>query len=311
MKPNAIFIHSGEFGYELLSFQGILRKVRNQYNVLGVCTFPGRDALYYDFADFVIPYPKEILERINPPTNKEQGFPAFNEVKSFLKTVLPNYDSFNFQLISPHLGNFYYPLDERLDLTGVDGVYTKIKTSGYIQNLIGRVVQDKQYIVCVPRYALTHPQRTWPIQNWFPFTDHLTTMTSDLYFVFFLFSTSPTIEKMCYHTQDEGFNSNRVIMVNNPTIEVQVEFINHSVGVIYNHSGAAFLPLFCSAPFFSFGISDDMNHIYNRPNSIYNLLLLDKWCTADEGMDLRNLKVSTLLLDFIHAQIYFHQRRAC
>jgi len=311
LKPNAIFIHSGEFGYELLSFQGILRRVRHKYNILGVCTFPGRDALYSDFADFIIPYPTEILERIDPSTNKEQGFPAFADVKDYLRTVIPNYDSYNFQIFSPHLKNFSYPLDERLDLTGSDGSYMKIKTSAYVKDIVNRIVLDKNFFVCVPRYAVTHPQRTWPLVNWHSLIQQLIYSIPDIYFVFFVFSESVKIKQQCYSTQEEGFNSNRVIMVNFPTVEIQIEFLNRAIGSIYNHSGAAFLPLFCSTPLFTFATTNDFEHIYNRPNSIYNLLLSDKWYAVDGGNNLQNLLVDDLVSSFFISQMVFHQRSNC
>lgn len=303
MKQNAIFIYSGEFGYELLSFQGILRKHRPNFDKMFVCSFPGRNILYRDFADLVLEYPTHIVQKIDPRRNKGQGFPAYKEVLDFIGQFLDD----SFEIISSHLDNYFYPLDKRLDLSGSNGLYIKFKPHNFVQDTVERIIQDKKYLVLVPRVLPWHLHRNWPLNNWYQLMKDLLIVYPELYFVMFSFQNSPALDNNCYTSQEYGFLKNKVIMVNNPSVELQVEFINKSLGSIYNHSGAAFLPLFCDAPLVTFATTEDYNHIYARPNLIHDVLLTKKWCALDGGV-LKNLSVAAVVCSLVRTQV-LHQFR--
>jgi hypothetical protein len=91
----------GEFGWELLYWQGWVRKMcQTEYKNYDkiVCSFPGRHPLYTE-ANRFIPLPKEILKlnvssRAYITDNWINGFPKANENKIKLKEVSPHVNRF-------------------------------------------------------------------------------------------------------------------------------------------------------------------------------------------------------------------------
>lgn len=249
-KKNVLFIFSGEFGYELLSFQGILRKYRPLYNELYVATFPGREIMYQDFATACIPFPMKIANKIVGATNKEDGFPLYNEVVDYLKEYV-EVDS----IVSTHKHNWLYPIDEKLDLTGEDGQYINFEVNGHLNQIIDSMVGNKPFILFHPRTVGWHLHRNLSIEKW----SSLINAVKKKY---------PEVATM-YISFDKDCDLPAEYRVLNPSVAFQVALMNRSLLSVYSHSGATFLSLFTKNDVHIIVNQEDFMNIYNRTPSIF------------------------------------------
>lgn len=75
----------GEFGWELMSWQGLLRKSANEYDEVVVCAREGHEPLYKDFATTFIPHQVKGLK--DCWSASEVDMSQVNAMKNYLKSL--------------------------------------------------------------------------------------------------------------------------------------------------------------------------------------------------------------------------------
>jgi hypothetical protein len=253
---NVAFIFTGEFGYEVLSFQGILRKIRPNYAKLLVCSYKESKIFYQDFVTEFIELPSGLLTQFDR-SDSLNTLPE-NEFGKLIKSIEEKgYEVFHRRKIFPD-----YPLDIKLDLDGECGEYPPL-------NQLKR--SNEKMVTFFPRFHTTHPQRNYDPTKFQIFIrrvlDYLPRHSFKL--VFFkneLFNWEKNFKNL----------DDRLSLVENPSILDQLNLQAQSECVVYNHSGSVFLNVLNSerTPIFIYGINSDhrifpKNNIYTNKNIPY------------------------------------------
>lgn len=247
-KQNVLFIFSGEFSYELLSFQGILRKYRDSYNKIYVATFPGREMLYQDFAT-VIPFPHDLASQIHPAENKGKGFPLYQQVLDYCLTYVPK----PCLVYSSHTTDWFYPIDEKLDFYGTEGEYINYEADSHINMLIDKQI-EKPYITLHPRLLDWHLQRNYDENSWATLAQ-------------LLINKGFNIVIVTFNAHLKVPTNLNVTFVYNPSIALQVGLLNKAHTAIYCHSGSMFLSLFTQNRCCILANDQDYEHVH-KPNEL-------------------------------------------
>lgn len=233
----ALFIFTGEFGYEILSFQGILRAMRSRFETLYVCSYKESRLFYQDFVDDFIEIPENILQKFDR-SDSVNTLPDI-ELNDF---ILP-YQQSGFEVF--HRKKFFrnYPLDVYLDLTGEFGKYITLNTE---KN------RGEKIITFFPRNHKIHSHRNYSITQFKDFINLVKKRFSDYKLNIVVFENE-------YYGDKSEFDIDGVNLIKNPTILEQLNLQAISEFVIYNHSGSVFLNIMNSekTPVFIYGISSD------------------------------------------------------
>jgi hypothetical protein len=273
-----LFIFTGEFGYEILSFQGIIRKHRNKFDLLYVCSYKESQVFYLDFVDQFIETPANILNKIDK-SDSVNTLPEL-ELNEF---ILP-FQKSGFQVY--HRKNSYpnYPLDIQLDLTGQFGKYITLNT----QKNTGQKI-----ITFFPRHHNTHSHRSYSIEKFKVFFNLIRDKFIDYQFNIVVFEND-------YYGDKSEFNISGSNLIKNPTIIEQLNLQAISEFVVYNHSGSVFLNIMNSekTPVFIYGISSDNDkypnfNIFERREIYYNYV-----CKTDNVSDIEPNELFKKLIQF-------------
>lgn len=273
-----LFIFTGEFGYEILSFQGIIRQHRNKFDLLYVCSYKESKIFYLDFVDEFIEIPQNILTKIDRSDSKNT-LPEL-ELNEF---ILPFQQS-GFEVY--HRKKYYpnYPLDMQLDLTGEFGKYITLNT----QKNTGQKI-----ITFFPRHHNTHSHRNYSIENFKVFFNLIRNKFVNYKFNIVVFEND-------YYGDKSEFNIPGTNLIKNPTIVEQLNLQASSEFVVYNHSGSVFLNIMNSekTPVFIYGISSDQDkypghNIFERLGIYYNYV-----CETDNVSDIEPAKLFKKLIQF-------------
>lgn len=273
-----LFIFTGEFGYEILSFQGIIRAHRNKFDLLYVCSYKESQVFYLDFVDQFIETPANILNKIDK-SDSVNTLPEL-ELNEF---ILP-FQKSGFQVY--HRKNSYpnYPLDIQLDLTGQFGKYITLNT----QKNTGQKI-----ITFFPRHHNTHSHRSYSIEKFKVFFNLIRDKFIDYQFNIVVFEND-------YYGDKSEFNISGSNLIKNPTIIEQLNLQAISEFVVYNHSGSVFLNIMNSekTPVFIYGISSDNDkypnfNIFERREIYYNYV-----CKTDNVSDIEPNELFKKLIQF-------------
>lgn len=242
----AFFIFTGEFGYEIISFQSILRAHRRNFKKIYVSSYRESEIFYRDFADKFIELPEYILQKFDR-SDSYNTLPE-NDLNIFIKPYIDEgFEVYHRKKIYEH-----YPLDIKLDLTGDFGEYiglNKEKNKG-----------DK-IITIFPRLHNIHEHRNYNIEKFHFFVDLIKKNFIDykINIVFF--------ENKYYGYCKNSFYITGTNPIINPEIQEQLDLQATSEVLIYNHSGSVFLNTMNSerTPIFIYGIDSD-KFIYTNKN---------------------------------------------
>jgi len=241
----SLFIFTGEFGYEILAFQGILRSIRSNFETLYVCSYKESRVFYKDFVDKFIEIPENILQKFDR-TDSLNTLPD-DELNDFIQP----YQSSGFEVFHRKKNYPYYPLDKRLDLTGKFGKYITLNTE---KN------RGDKIITFFPRIHNVHSHRNYSPSQFNYFVNLVKNRFSNYQFNVVVFEND-------YYGNKIDFGVDGVNLIKNPTIIEQLNLQAISEFVIYNHSGSVFLNIMNSekTPVFIYGISSDYD-IYPTGN---------------------------------------------
>lgn len=276
----ALFAWTYEFGYEILSWTNILRKNKNNFKKLYTASFVGREFLYKDFSDKHITYPEK-FNGILPNNERNPNSDLSKELKKYLSQFVD--DSFTIYLDSEKPTVNDYPIGWGNDYYGKFGETISYKTKKTPNIKPG-------FIVINPRYAKTHNGKDWntnknyPLYKWENFILMFLNTFKDKSIILFTFGESPF----------EQIKHERVILIQNPSVEDQVCFLNSAECAVHSQSGATFLSLLCGIPVYSICIKQDFETI-DIKNSIfrYNYKIL-----KSENNDISCIKVNDFFDDF-------------
>lgn len=269
-----VFVYTYEFGYELSYHTFLRRYKRESGSEIYVCSFKDRRIFYEDFATF-IELPQDLIENYSP--SNPESFPK-NELSNRIKKWLGDVSiSFN------HDHDFL--IFNRLDLEG-NGDYIDIPNN--------RDVTTKNKISFFPRNHTTHQRRNYDIKKLRAFIDRIKELSLEIDLI--LFNDK-------YHTYEPltELNVSGVGMVINPTIQEQINIHSESKYIIYNHSGAAFLPLFNvnkNVPVFIYSTNDDYKRIYQNKNNIHYKKLSSVMCVHSETDNISDIDPDYLYDNF-------------
>lgn len=275
---NAIFVYNYEFGYELLSFSGILRKNRSKFNKLYVCSFSHSEIFYKDFVDKFICIPEFLLK--NKIAHNVEDF-CMNDFKSYLSNIV---DMKKFSFFYNH-NHEMFKNKEILDLYEKNGLYIN-----FFENYN---IKKENRICFFVRNHIIHDFRNYEIKKVKNFLNLLkkTGMQIDV----IVFSNNQ------YNSADDYFLEG-VNLIKNPTIEKQIIIHLRSKCIIYNHSGAAFLSLFNKnrTPLFVFGIKHDCERLYGDINNIFYKRLKKFQYLSSKSNNINDIDESILYEKFIN-----------
>jgi len=246
---NVIYINSGEFGYEVLACQGYLRRIKKEENFdnFYVCSYPGRSLLYRDFADKFIPMPKSVASKINPTTNRSDGFPEFDNLVAYLKAEKIIDDTF--EIRSSHQSNL---IDYKLDETGEQADYIDFEPSEEAKRKVKELLGDKKYVVVFPRSHKSHvPYRCYEEKRWVRFLDGILEDDPDIHLVICGFGMLKDYQGDRIVNLTEWF-ANPIVCSDENNLDYQVEILKNAVAAIYDCSGAVFFGALCKTPVFFF-----------------------------------------------------------
>jgi len=159
----------GEFGWELFTWQAYLRKIAKTYDHVTVCSRPGREFLYQDFADQFVPF--------TPPSENVTMWANYGLDEHYINTVL-----------SPPLGTDW--LEPRSMLSKL---HEKQKNQPGLTLLQTFTPQDQEFIkygnnpskdkafdiVIHARNrqdAKAWPEKNWPMDRWDAFVTRFSNM---------------------------------------------------------------------------------------------------------------------------------------
>ncbi len=148
----------GEFGWELFTWQAYLRKISKLYNHVTVCSRPGREFLYQDFADKFIPF--------TPPSEDVTMWVNYGLDEHFINTAL-----------APPLGTEW--LDPRVMLSNLHNQRKNIKGLTILETFTppdqefisyGKVNEDNAFDIIIHARNRTDAkawtEKNWSVQNW-------------------------------------------------------------------------------------------------------------------------------------------------
>lgn len=132
----------GEFGWELFCWQGYLRSVADQFDRVIVCSRPGHEALYEDFADEFVPF--------DPPPDAQPDCHRMH-----------GYDGDAFSHLVPEGAQWMNPWNLKADWSGGPPV---VHNQKFIQ--FGKATPYKYDILIHARGRRTCSERNWSRANW-------------------------------------------------------------------------------------------------------------------------------------------------
>lgn len=245
----ALFIFTGEFGYEIISFQSILRSHREKYETMYVSSYKESEIFYRDFVDKFIEIPEYILQKFDR-SDSYNTLPE-HEINNFIEPFLKD----NFEVYHRRKVYEQYPLDIKLDLTGDFGKYIPLNN---------KKNKGEKIFTFFPRLHNIHEHRNYNTDKFKIFIDLIKNEFVDykINIVFF--------ENKYYGNCKDVFYIDGTNAIVNPSIQEQLDLQSISEFLIYNHSGSVFLNVMNSekTPIFIYGIESD-KCIYPNEN-IFN-----------------------------------------
>lgn len=245
----SLFIFTGEFGYEIISFQSILRAHREKFETIYVSSYKESEIFYKDFVDKFIELPEYILEKFDR-SDSYNTLPDL-ELDTFIKPYIEDkFEVYHRKKIYEH-----YPLDIKLDLTGDFGKYISLNK---------KINKGERIITIFPRLHNIHEHRNYNTDKFRTFVDLIKSQFIDykINIVFF--------ENKYYGNNKNSLYISGTNPIVNPSIQDQIDLQAVSEFLIYNHSGSVFLNTMNSekTPIFIYGIESDKS-IYPS-ESIFN-----------------------------------------
>jgi len=269
----AFFLFTGEFGYEIISFQGILRKLRSNFETLYVCSYKESKIFYEDFVDKFVEIPEWFLSKFD----RSDSLNTMSDED--INKLVGEYENDGFNVYHRRKIFNDYPLDIKLDLTGDFGKYPPLNT---------KKNQNENIITLFPRIHTTHEHRNYNINKFNIFLEKIIKQFVGFEINVVLFN--------------DNFQSDltKVNYIIRPDIKTQLNLQAVSKFVIYNVSGSVFLNVMNSekTPIFMYGIKSDLekfpeNNIFTKKGINYKYVF-----ETDNVSDIEPEYLFDSLIDF-------------
>jgi hypothetical protein len=316
MKENKVIIFGpwcGEFSYELSWWNPEIRKIRNEnfknWHAVHI-GFKGRRAMYKDFIDDYIPYPKELENTLRYPAAGGEhvidvGEIIPNQLKDFMYKIAESYqekyDEVELHMSDPTMfygGNRIYdeePYGEYINYEIDSKLYqeTKNKIKNYFSN-------DRDTIVLMARIRdRNRGENTggcylnWNPKSWEVFLDRVINELKTNIVTITLSTNGAAGGAMSFEDTELYKNNKENIMTLNfdnddDSLDKQLALLKCTKCSIYGASGSAVLPFFVkgAATFTQQTIEEGFRLKYkwerNLTDNLKNVRIFDKYHSGDD-----------------------------
>lgn len=328
MKKNKVIIFGpwcGEFSYELSWWNPEIRKIKNEqykdWHAVHV-GFNGRKAMYKDFIDDYIPYPKDLEKTLKYPAAGGEHVIDVGEIipqqliDFIYKTAEPyqkEYEEVRLYLSDPSTfnnGNKIYdeePFGEYINYKVDDSLIDNIRTeiNNYFSN-------DRPTIALMARMRDRNRGKNtdgcylnWNPKSWEIFLDKVINELKTNIVVISL-STSGAAGGSLSFKETEFYekNKNNIMVINfdddEDSLEKQLALLKATKCSIYGASGSAVLPFFVKTPTFTQQTVEEGFRLRykwerNLTDNLKNIKIIDKY---HSGEDLYNSSPEELYEEF-------------
>lgn len=255
----------GEFSYEIQWWIPEIRQIASERpGKVVIVGFPGREALYRDFADEYITMPPDVLQYCNNPNcwgqREKNSRTLFLPVQAleFVTSICRNYEHVYKHI--PHAG-----LLDRRYLDNPYGLYKNIDSyDSNIQSTIDSILSDlpvKNTICIVPklrcRDGINIDHETWPLQLWEQVIDMLISELdfNVLSFHFNALDTMPGTYDLMHLTSK--YKEFKQLELNcNRSLDIQIGLLKNTTCSLYGSTGAAILPIICNTAMITYQVKE-------------------------------------------------------
>ena len=328
MKENKVIIFGpwcGEFSYELSWWNPEIRKIKNDdfkdWHAVHI-GFKGRRAMYKDFIDDYIPYPKKLEETLKYPAVGGEHIIDVGEVipdqlKDFMYKIVESYQE-EYDEVRPYMSDptsfnnskrIYdeEPFGEYINYKVNSKMYDEIKTK--IDNYFSN---GKDTIALMARIRdRNRGENTggcylnWNTDSWEIFLDRVINELDTNIVVISISTNGSGGGAMSFEgTKLYENNKDRLMVINfdddDDSLDRQLALLKVTKCSIYGASGAAVLPFFIKTPTFTQQTKEEgfrLKYKWERDltDNLKNIKILDKY---NSGEDLYNSPPGELFEEF-------------